>query len=185
MAQAVQRRRQAKQQQSGSNVFGLLVVLALVFGLGYYGWMTLTTGDWMWWSSTFEAQPRTIAVVENGQRTEIDPSDPAFNAIAAAFNQSISAGYRDPMVGFSDPTWEIVEQRSVYVEASYAEPIKLHGEFVPTTQLRLVLDGEKLHQPEALFRFGDDDWDRSPIVLETVEPLATALQQHGFAGTTQ
>lgn len=184
MAQAVQRRGRAR-QQGGNNLFSLIIVLVLVFGLGYYGWMTLTTGDWMWWSSTFEAQPRTIAVVENGQRTEIDPSDPAFKSIADAFNQSISAGYRKPAIGFSDPTWEIVEQRSVYVEASYAEPIKLHGEFLPTTQLRLVLHGERLHQPEALFRMSDGGWDRSPIVLETVEPLAAALQQHGFAGTPQ
>ncbi len=181
MAQALKRPNKRSQPQSaGGNLLSLFVILVLVLGGFFYLFRVLTTSDWLWFSSSFDAQPRQIIVVNHGQPTQIFPDDPRFAAIVDAFNRSISSGYHYSGMGFSDPTWERVERDGLYVDTIYAEPVRLRGSFEPTNRLRLLVSGENIHRTQVLFRSNETEWARSPYKLSTVEPLEQVLERYGF-----
>lgn len=183
MAQAVKRRHERERaRRSGSNVLSLLVVVVLLLGGVGYLFPALTSGDWLWFSTTFDAQPRQITVIDRGQRTTIAPSDARFAALAAAFNESITRGYRAGSLGFSEATQQVIDRNGLLVEMEYAEPVKLHlrGGFEPTTRLRLLVSGKDIHTTQALFRSGAQDWDTIPTLLNDVAPLQQVLSSQGF-----
>ncbi len=181
MAQTLSRSNKRSQPQSaGGNLLSLIVILVLLLGGFFYLFRVLTTSDWLWFSSHFDAQPHRIVVVNHGQPTEILPGDPRFAAIVDAFNRSISSGYHYSGMGFSDPTWEQLERDSLYVDTIYAEPVRLRGNFEPTTRLRLLISGENIHKTQVLFRSNEADWARIPYTLNTVEPLQQVLEYYGL-----
>lgn len=184
MAQAVKRRRTDKTpQQAGGNLLSLLVVVVLIVAGFYYIFPAVTSGDWLWFSTEFNAQPRLITVVNRGERTEIDPADPRFPALVDAFNTSITGGYRNAALGFSDETWKIVNQNGLLVEAAYAEPVRLHirGGFEPTSRLQILVNGENIHTTQVLFRSNETDWSSIPLILNDVAPLEAELGRQGFS----
>ncbi len=182
MAQTLERPKKRSQTQSaGGNLLSLLVILVLVLGGFFYLFRVLTTSDWLWFSSRFDAQPSQIVVVNRGQPTQILPGDPRFAAITDAFNRSISSGYHDSGMGFSDPTWAQLEQDGLYVDTIYAEPVRLHGNFEPTTRMRLLVRGDNMHRTKVLFRSNEAEWSRTPYSLNTVEPLQQVLERYGFS----
>lgn len=184
MARTSSRRSTARTQtQPGyRNLLSLFVIVALTLGSFFYIFTALTSSDWRWFDRSFDVQPQRIVVIDRGQRTELDPSDPMFAALAAAFNQTISQGYRYADLGFSRPTWELVEREGLLVETSYVQPVRLHinGGFQPTNQLLLLVSGEKIHTTQVLFRRNSDDWDPMPLIVNTVEPLKSELEHLGF-----
>lgn len=183
MARTSRRSTAGTQTQPGyGNLLGLFVIVALTLGLFFYTFTSLTSSDWRWFDRSFDVQPQRIAIIDRGQRTELDPSDPRFAPIAAAFNQTISQGYRHADIGFSRPTWELVEREGLLVETSYVQPVRLHinGGFQPTNQLLLLVGGDKIHTTQVLFRRNPDDWDPIPLVVNTVEPLKGELEHQGF-----
>jgi hypothetical protein len=182
MAQARRRHNKWSQPQAaGGNLLSLIVILVLVLGGFFYLFRVLTTSDWLWFSSRFDAQPSQIVVVNHGQPMQILPDDPRFAAITDAFNRSISSGYHDSGMGFSDPTWEQLEQDGLYIDMIYAEPVRLHGNFEPTTRMRLLVSGDKIHRTKVLFRSNETEWARNPYALNSVEPLQQVLERYGFS----
>ncbi|HEX6288100.1 MAG TPA: hypothetical protein VFZ66_02870 [Herpetosiphonaceae bacterium] len=184
MARAAKRSTTQPQNRfSLGNLLSLIAILALGIVLFYYLYAALISDDWLWFRSSFDAQPRQIAIVDRGQRTELDPSNPAFAPIAAAFNETIQQGYRHAALGFSDETWKVVERNGLLVEMTYAEPVRLHiyGGFAPTKQLRLLLGGKNIHTTQVLFRSNPNGWDSIPLIVNTVEPLKRELSRLGLA----
>lgn len=187
MTQAIKRRStQHQPQRAGANVLSLVLVIVFLLGGFWYAFPALTSGDWLWFSSSFDARPVQLAVVDRGRRTEIGPDDPRFGPLVDAFNQSIRRGYRWGAFGFSPETWQVVDRNGLLVETTYPQPIKLHirGGFTPTTRLRLLVSGKDIHTTQVLFRSNANDWDPIPIVVNDVTPLQTTLAQQGF-GTAQ
>lgn len=180
MAQSLKRRKgSARDERVGGNVVGLLGVLVVSLAVLFYSYRTLTTGDVLWFSSSFDVTPRQLTVIDRGQRTPISPSDPRFIDIVTAFNESISAGYHNTSTGFSAETWKAVEQQGLLVETTYAEPVKLRGKFEPSKQMLLLVSGD-IHTTQVLFRRDADDLMSLPVVVEDVEPLKRALARYGF-----
>jgi hypothetical protein len=175
---------QARQRSQFSigNLLGLILIITLTFGLFYYGYTALISRDWLWFQTSFDEQPRRIAIVDQGQRTELDPSDPRFAPIAAAFNTTIEGGYRHANLGFSRESWQDMEQQGLFVETTYMQPVRLHitGGFAPTNRLRLLLSGQNIHTTQTLFRSNPDGWDSIPLIVTTVEPLKSELARFGF-----
>jgi hypothetical protein len=173
---------QARSQFSIGNLLGLFVMVALMVGAFFYSFVALTSGDWRWFDTSFEAMPQRIAIIDRGQRTELDPSDSRFAPLAAAFNQTIEQGYRHASLGFSRETWADVDREGLLVETSYVQPVQLHihGGFHPTNRLLLLIDGKNLHTTQVLFRRNPNDWDPIPLIVNTVEPLKGELQRLGF-----
>lgn len=183
MAQAVKRRKsQTSPQRTGSNLLSLMAIVVLLVAGFYYIFPALTSGDWLWFSTEFDAQPRMITVVDHGARTEIGPDDPRFPALADAFTKSITGGYRNASLGFSDETMEIVDRNGLLVEAVYAEPVRLHirGGFNPTNRLRILVSGKNIHTTQVLFRSNEADWDRIPLIVNDIAPLEAELRRQGF-----
>jgi hypothetical protein len=179
MAQAVRRR--SSRDTAGSNIWGLILVTVLVFGGFVYLFRVLTTGDLLWFSSTFNEQPRQLALINRGERTEINPGDPFFHELAEAMNASISRGYHYSGFGISDVTWERIEQGGVMIEATYAGPVKLRGGVQPTERLLLLIGGDGLWADQILFRSDGGEWDRIPLRISTVDPVREVLERKGVA----
>jgi hypothetical protein len=173
---------QPRTQFSIGNLLSLFVIIVLVFGSFYYFYTALISGDWLWFQTSFDEQPRHIAIIDRGQRTELEPTDPQFAPIAAAFNETIRQGYRHAALGFSEETWKVVDRNGLLVEMTYAEPVQLHihGGFAPTKQLLLLIDGKNIHTTQALFRSNPGGWDPIPLLVTTVEPLKSELMRRGL-----
>ncbi len=179
MTQALRRR--SGSDTAGTNVVGMILVTILVFGGFVYLFRVLTTGDLLWFSSAFNEQPRQLAIINRGERTEISPSDPFFHELAAAMNESISRGYHYGGFGVSDVTWEQIERHGVLIEATYAGPVRLRGGVQPTERLLLLIGGDGLWTSQILFRADKQNWDRIPLRVSTVEPVREALERRGIA----
>ncbi|MDP9316190.1 MAG: hypothetical protein M3R24_35940 [Chloroflexota bacterium] len=184
MTQAAKRRRNhTAPERAGGNLLSLLATVALIIVGFYYVFPAVTSGDWLWFSTRFDAQPRSITVINRGERTEIGPADPRFRALVAAFNASITGGYRNASLGFSDETWEVVDRNGLLVEAAYTEPVRLHirGGFEPTNRLGILVSGKNIHTTQVLFRSNAADWSPLPLVLNDVAPLKSELTRQGLA----
>lgn len=181
MTSQAKRRKPQGQQRAGGNILSLVGMLVLLIGGAYYLFPALTSSDPLWFSSNFTARPSAMAVVDRGQRVELRPDDPRFDEIVDAFNRSLQQGYHYASFGFSDETWDVVDRNGFANEATYAEPVRLHvrGGFEPTQRLLLVIGGENLHASRVLFRGNNRAWDRTPIQVETIEPLEQVLERHG------
>lgn len=173
---------QAQSAPGYGSLISLFAIVALMLGLFFYGFVALTSSDWLWFDRSFEAQPQRIAIIDRGQRTEIDLSDPRFARLAGAFNQTIEQGYRHADLGFSRATWELVDREGLLVETSYTQPVRLHinGGFQPTNQLLLLISGKNIHTTHVLFRRNPNAWDPIPLIVNTVDPLKSELERLGF-----
>ncbi|WP_026369757.1 hypothetical protein [Kallotenue papyrolyticum] len=159
---------------------GLLLVIVLVFGGFVYAYRTVVTGDPLWWSSSFAAQPRQLMVIDRGRPLTLAPGDPRFASLVSAFNATISEGYFFGDFGFSDHSWQQLERQGVLVEAVYAAPVRLHGGVAPTQRLRMLVGGDDLWRSRLLFRSHSDAWDRIPLQLHTTAPMRAALERIGI-----
>jgi hypothetical protein len=169
-----------KSARVGGSVLSAFMIALLMFVGAYYALQLIMTGDPLWFRTDFDAQPRHVVIQDRGVRTDIPPTDARFAPLVDAFNRSIERGYWSASMGFSDPTWALVESNGVIVETQYSEPVRLHGNFVPTTRMRVLLSGEKIHTTELLFRSNPDEWDRIPLRLKDVSLLAQAVQRAGL-----
>lgn len=175
-----QSRGKARTVRAGGNVLSAFLIAILMLAGGYYLLRTMTTGDPLWFRTDFDAQPRLIIIHDRGELIEIGPTDPRFAPIADAFNRSIERGYDFASMGFSDPTWDRAEQVGLMVETNYSEPVRLHGNFVPTRRMRILIDGENIHRTGVLFRSNENDWQRSPWQLHDISLLEQTIRQYGF-----
>ncbi len=169
-----------KSARVGGSVLSAFMIALLMFVGAYYALQLIMTGDPLWFRTDFDAQPRHVVIQDRGVRTDIPPTDARFAPLVDAFNRSIERGYWSASMGFSDPTWALVESNGVIVETQYSELVRLHGNFVPTTRMRVLLSGEKIHTTELLFRSNPDEWDRIPLRLKDVSLLAQAVQRAGL-----
>lgn len=181
MSSAVSRtpKRRRSARAGGGALSAFAIALLMVAG-AYYAMQVIVTDDPLWFRTDFDAQPRHMVIQLRGVRTDIPPTDARFAPLVDAFNRSIERGYWSASMGFSDPTWALVEANGVIVETQYSEPVRLHGNFVPTTRMRVLLSGEQIHTTELLFRSNEDEWDRSPLRLKDVSLLAQAVQRAGL-----
>lgn len=182
MAHALKRRgRSSADQRVGGNIFGLILVLAVTLAVFFYSYRALTTGDMLWFSSSFDATPRQLTIIDHGRQTMIGPTDPRFIDIVSAFNESISAGYHNTSTGFSQETWKTLDQQALLVQATYAEPVKLRGKYEPSKQMLLLVSGN-VHTTQVLFLHDATDWVPIPVVVDNVEPIKSTLIRYGFRG---
>jgi hypothetical protein len=169
-----------REARTAGRVISAFVIMALVFSGSYYLLLLVVTGDPLWFRTDFDAQPQRLVVQNRGVRIDIPQTDPRFAPLVDAFNRSIEQGYFDASLGFGDPTWQLSEETGLIVETQYDTPVRLHGRFVPTRRLRILISGERIHTTELLFRSNEVEWDRIPHRLKDVSLLAQALKQFGF-----
>lgn len=182
MSKTSKRRTARGQQRAGGNILSLVLILVGLLGGFYYLLPAVTSNDLLWFSTDFSARPRALVVVDRGQRVELEPGDPRFNEIVDAFNASLKRGYQYADFGFSPQTWAVVDRNGLVIEATYAEPVRLHarGGFQPTQELLLVVGGEDLHAERVLFRGNTETRGGTPIQVNNLEPLEQVLERHGF-----
>ncbi|GAB4210544.1 MAG: hypothetical protein OHK0022_43710 [Roseiflexaceae bacterium] len=179
---AVARKRTGLEEpaRAGGNVLGLFLALVLTLGSLYYIFNVATSGDWMWFSSSFNARPLQLTVTDHGQQTLLGPADPRFEPLVQALNESIQQGYFSSSISYSPPTWELVGREALVVEATYLQPVLLHGGYGSSKRLVLVVSGEKIHTTQLMFWMEDANPSLLPVKLKSVAAIKQALAQQGF-----
>ncbi len=178
MLQVSKRRKRASgASRSGANVFVLLLIVAGLLGGAYFLFPALTSGDLFWYSTSFDARPIKLEIVQGGTRETIGPDDARFLPLVDAFNGSIERGYRLSSSGVSAPTWQRIDEHGLMVEATYARPVALHlrGGFAPTERLMILFSDGELHLDSVLFRDHGQQNGAIPVQLEDAAPLREAL----------
>ncbi len=166
--------------RAGGNVLGLLLALALTLGALFYIFNAATSGDWLWFSTSFDARPIEIVVTDRGQRTLLGPQEPRFEPLAQALNESIRQGYFSSSISYSAPTWDLIGREALVVEATYLQPAVLHGGYGESKRLVLVVSGEQVHTTQLMYWMDDANPALIPVKLKSVAPLEQALAREGF-----
>ncbi|HEU4323012.1 MAG TPA: hypothetical protein VFS21_07650 [Roseiflexaceae bacterium] len=166
--------------RAGGNVLGLLLTLALTLGALFYIFNAATSGDWLWFSTSFDARPIQLTVTDRGQHTQLGPDEPRFEPLVQALNESIEQGYFSSSISYSQPTWELIGREALMVEATYLQPAELHGGYGESKRLLLVVSGEGIHTTQLMYWMDDANPSMIPVKLKSVAPLEQALARQGF-----
>jgi len=150
--------------------------------LAYYGIVSLTSRDPLWFLKRVEGQPSRMVVYHGGQRTELLPGEAGFNELASAVQTSLAQGFaRLSDLGFSEESLQDAYARYVTLEVFFDQPVELHTWFYPgrTTQMLFPITGR--HSEMSVVLLGDRGRYRAGApVLETIEPIQEALKDLGF-----
>ncbi|MBN1584196.1 MAG: hypothetical protein JXA89_26035 [Anaerolineae bacterium] len=165
-----------------TNTIPLLILIAGVVFLFYYGISSLSARDPLWFASEFEDQPVRIVIYDAGQITELHPGQADFDALAQAVQASLSKGFaRLTKLGLSEHTLHQAYTRDVTLELFFRQPVELHTWFDPgrTTQMLFPITGPYADAPVVLL--GDDGQYRAGApALKTNEPIQAILKMLGY-----
>lgn len=159
-----------------------VLVTGLVF-LVVYGTISVMAQDPLWFVKDFDAQPTCIVVYHHrGTRSELQPGQLEFEALAGAIQASLTEGVVRPVsIGFSDASLQDVHNRFVTVEAFFAQPVKLHAPFDTGTPTQMLFPITGRHAEMSVVLLGQGDgYQSNPPVLKTMEPIRETLQALGY-----
>jgi hypothetical protein len=164
------------------NMIGFSVIMLAVPAVLYYVFVAIFSGDLLWVSTQFDAQPREITIIDRSRRTIIGPTDARFAPIVDGFNRSIRLGYQRSSSTFTPAARVEVEQHGLLVEATYAEPVRLHivGGAIPTKRFLMLVECRECNQQQLLFTHPTTTFEMFPLRLDTLEPLRMVLHRYGF-----
>lgn len=176
---------QAKKQPSVTN---LAVVLVLFIALAFYGFMAVSLGDALWFTTDFTAQPSGITVYCYGDAQPIDQEAAAFEDINALLSQSLS-GYKFwGQTSMSDTTYvDYVEgSNSVVIEVSYPESVRvpsLYKFFSAIDTLVIPLEGRHADK-SPVFGRNMGNTTAGALFIESNEPLKTYISNNDICPTS-
>ena len=161
----------------------LLTLLA--FGIAaVYLLNVFNTGNWVWFrGTTTEIDPARVIIVENGERTLLQPGAPNFDLVSAAVKDSLSQFSNTDLVsiGLSEQTVQDYETESLIVEVYFDRPVQFNtlartGE---PTQLLIPIDGRHANG-RYVFRGDKGEWWFGAIRMADPSALYAALEQIGY-----
>ena len=95
----------AYEEKKQPSILKLILTVAIFIAVAMYGIISLSTGDPLWFYTTFDAQPATITVYCYGQETVLTPGSQDFDQLTAIFNENFS-GYKNwDSLSMSEDTW--------------------------------------------------------------------------------
>lgn len=157
----------------------------VVFGVAaIYMLNVFNTGNWFWFrGTTTEINPSRIVIVENGERTLLQPGAANFETISMAVQDSLAKFSNSDLIniGLSEQTMQDYESESLIVEIYFDRPIQFNtlartGE---PTQLLIPIDGRHANG-RYVFRGDKGEWWFGAIRMADPSALYTALQQMGY-----
>jgi hypothetical protein len=116
-------------QRSNPSVLNLVLIVIFIIAIVVYAIISLSTGDWMWFSNRFAETPNGVIVHCFGNSIEFDPGSYHFGALAEIMNETMSGQKRYDPLSMSLETYQDYQQHPgmVTIEFFYPAAIRVHS----------------------------------------------------------
>ena len=158
--------------------------LAIFIVAAIYLVNVFNTGNWMWFrGNTVNVRPSRIVIVDNGERTILNPGHPAFTPLVEAATQSLSelnnSGIVD--IGLSEQTLSDYARDSLVLELHFDSPVVFNTAARTGKPTQLLIPIEGRHADGGLvFRGDKGEWWYGAVRMADPQPLLLALEQMGY-----
>jgi hypothetical protein len=108
----------------------LAIMMIIVAGLVYF-FVSMGTGDWLWFSPNFSASPSAMVVYCYGETVQIEPGSGHFRALSEIMTTTLSGEKRWDSLSMSGDTYEEyrTSQDAVAIEFFFPEAVRVHSRF--------------------------------------------------------
>ena len=161
------------------------LVLILVAGAIIYLLNVLNSGSWLWFQGKAAVlePPARIVIVENGERTVLQPGTEFYNELSEAAVLALSKFSNTDLVsiGLSDQTLADYAENSLVVELYFDKPLQFNtlARTGDPTQLLIPIEGR--HAAGAyVFRGAAGEWWFGAVRMADPSPIYAVLQQMGY-----
>ena len=165
------------------------LIKAALLGLGifvllYFFIIAMNTRDLLWFWPKFEEVPVGVIVHCYGADVEIKPGEPAFEAVNAAVNSSLSGTKRWDQLSMSDETYQEyqTDPTSMVLELIYDPPVSIHSQyafFKNVNRVVIPLDGRHALTNSVFARTGGYS-NAGSYHVKSIAPIVTAIQEQGI-----
>lgn len=113
------------------SLLGFLVIMVIIVAGLIYFFVSMGTGDWLWFSPSFSATPNAMVVYCYGKTVQIEPGSGHFRALSEIMTSSLTGQKRWDSLSMSAETYE--EYRSspdaAAIEFFFPEAVRVHSRF--------------------------------------------------------
>jgi len=157
----------------------VLVLAPLIYGI-----IALNTGDPLWVSPVFSAEPGAIVIHCYGNDVPLEPGTPDFNALTDLVNESLSGRKRWDPLSLSEATYQDYRNspQMIALELFYASPLRVHSQykyFSNVDAIIIPLEGRHALSMAIFGRRGELPAAGS-FHVETIAPLGEYLAEQGL-----
>lgn len=172
------------QQPRGLSVLKPFVTMVLFIIAVFYILNVFNTGNWLWFlTNTTASEPTQIIIVDEGQRTTLQPGQPGFTELAAAAEISLQRLSNTDLItiGLSEQTLEEYASNAVVMELHYGRPITINSMARTGKPTQLLIPIEGRHAGSGyVFRGADGEWWFGAVRMANPAPLMNTLAQLGY-----
>ena len=156
----------------------------VIFGILFFAVTAMNTRDLLWFWPIFKEIPVGIFVHCYGTDVEVQPGQPAFEAVTNAVNTSLTGNKRWDDLSMSDVTYQEYQTSPtmMVIELSYSPPATIHSMqafFKAVDRLIIPLDGRHAYA-NAIFGLERGYTDPGSYHVKSTLPIVTALQEQGI-----
>ncbi|HLE15122.1 MAG TPA: hypothetical protein VI776_10260 [Anaerolineales bacterium] len=157
----------------------LFIMVIVVAGLIYF-FVSMGTGDWLWFSKNFAETPSTMVVYCYGETVQIEPGSGHFLALSEIMKSTLSGEKRWDSLSMSAETYQ--EYRSspdaVAIEFFFPEAVRVHSRFKFFSNVdNLIIPLEGRHAiTNPVFGRNDGLTTAGSLHLNSVKPFRDYLQ---------
>jgi hypothetical protein len=157
----------------------ILVLVPIVYLI-----IAMNTGDLLWISPVFDAQPRAIMVHCFGEDIGLNEGTPRFEELTDLVNQTLSGSKRWDSLSLSEVTYQDYQSHPLMMvlELSYDEPFRVHSPykfFSRVDSIIIPLEGRHAITNAVFGRRGDFPAAGS-FHVKTTAPLVEYLTVNGL-----
>lgn len=157
----------------------ILVIVPLIYLI-----IAMNTGDLLWASPVFNAEPQAIRVRCYGRETAIQPGTPEFAGVTGLVNEALSGRKRWDSLTLSDETYQeyLTNPAMMSVELNYPAPFRIHSPYKYYSSIDSIiipLDGRHAATNAVFGRHGNLAAAGS-FHVETTAPLVDYLADQGL-----
>lgn len=148
----------------------ILAILPIVYGV-----IALNTGDLLWISPVFSAEPDAIVIHCYGNDVPVEPGSRGFTQITNLVNGALSGTKRWDQLSLSEATYQdyLHSSEMMVLELDYSQPVRVHSQykfFSDVDTLLIPLDGRHA-STNAVFALRQGKADAGSMHIESNAPL--------------
>jgi hypothetical protein len=167
-------------ERKDPSIRNLVIVVVIVLVLIIYAIISFTTGDWLWFSTSFRETPYAVVLHCRGETLNIDQGSFHFSRLTRIMNESMSGRKRWDSLSMSEETYHDYQSnpQMVVVEFFYREPVRVHSTYTFYSNVdNLVVPLEGRHaQTNAIFGQNDGVPTGGSLHIESKDEFKVYLQ---------
>jgi hypothetical protein len=159
--------------------FAILVIAPIIYFV-----IALNTGDLLWISPVFDAQPSAIYIHCFGSDLSLKPGSPEFTGLTNLVNEALSGRKRWDSLSLSEQTYQEYQDHPdmLVLEFLYPEPMRVHSPYKYFSNVDTVIIPLQGRHAQTNAVFGR--WQTRPAAgsfhIESTVPLAEYLETQGL-----